>query len=314
MCVADSAVGNLQANEDMILATRPDSSAPALVDGKVLEHCFQPRAVGVGRIGVGQIRVPAKVEFTLRIGSAIQHQPFDVRVGDVARKLPKLCSTGPGFRTELRAFKLTCWMFWESHPEACCLRTCGHITAVSVVGVRDPEGGRRVVGRNQLVGGILTILTLSAPIDSDYGIGRITRSGGIALGQHPQVGKILVAVFHAIFEEEAVADVVVRHIVLNPHIVGAMYRHTAAESVVNRRVLDVLPRRIANQMPMDRIPRKVLVLTHSKELDTGDFHGDPAIAITCPPLNDFSESAEAWIRILRVSIPTSPRSSTPKVT
>ena len=31
--------------------------------------------------------------------------------------------------------------------------------------------------------------------------------------------------------------------------------------------------RIANQMPMDRIPREVLVLTHSKELDTGDLHG-----------------------------------------
>ena len=41
---------------------------------------------------------------------------------------------------------------------------------------------------------------------------------------------------------------------------------------------------------------------------------DPPIAITCPPLNDFSASADAWILILREIIPTSPRSSTPKVT
>ncbi len=69
------------------------------------------------------------------------------------------------------------------------------------------------------------------------------------------------------------ADVVVRHIVLNPHIIGAMYRHAAAVGVVNRGVLNVLPRRIAHQVPMDRIPRQVLVLAHSKELDTGDLHG-----------------------------------------
>ena len=94
----------------------------------------------------------------------------------------------------------------------------------------------------------------------------------MTFGQHPQVPKILVTVFHAIFEEVAVAHVVVCHIVLNPHIVRTVYRHAAAVGIVNRRVLNVLPLRIAHQMPMDRIPRKVLVLTHSKELDTGDLH------------------------------------------
>ena len=68
------------------------------------------------------------------------------------------------------------------------------------------------------------------------------------------------------------AHVVVRHIVLNPHIVGAMDRHAAAVGVVNRRVFDVLRLRIANEMPMNRIPREVLVLTHSEELDTRDLH------------------------------------------
>src|SRR5688572_25134755 len=212
------------------------------------------------------MRVPAKVESALRVGSAIEHHPFDVGVGDVAGKLPNLHSTGPGLRGDLRAFKLTCWMFWKSQPEACCLGTCGHIPAVGIVGVRDPEGGRRVVGRKQLVGGSLTILTWSASVDSDYCICRITGPVGMAPGQYPQVVQILVAVFNAIFEEVAVTDVVEGHIVLNPDIVRTMYRHAATVGVVNRRVLYVLSLRIANQMPMDRIPRKVLVLTHSKEL------------------------------------------------
>ena len=60
------------------------------------------------------MRVPAKVESALRIGSAIEHQPFDIGVGDVAGKLPHLHSTGPGLRGDLRAFKLTYWMFWKS--------------------------------------------------------------------------------------------------------------------------------------------------------------------------------------------------------
>src|SRR5262245_65850641 len=96
MCVADSAVGNLQAVEDMILATSPDGSAPALVDGNVFERGLQPLASGVAGIRKGQIVVTAKVEFALCVGSAIQHEPFDVGVGDVAGKLPEFQSTRPG--------------------------------------------------------------------------------------------------------------------------------------------------------------------------------------------------------------------------
>src|SRR5215472_5908775 len=127
------------------------------------------------------MRVPAKVEFTLRTGSAIKHHPVDVGVGDVAGKLPQLRSTRPGSLTDLCAFKLTRWMFWQSDPEACLLRTCGHIPAVSIVGVRDPEGGRRVVGRNQLIGGILT-----GPGAVNC-ICRITGPGRVTFGQHPEV-------------------------------------------------------------------------------------------------------------------------------
>ena len=76
---------------------------------------------------------------------------------------------------------------------------------------------------------------MTAPsVDSDYCIRRITGPGGMALGQYPQVAQILVAVLHAVFEEVAVTDVVVSHIVLNPDIVRTMYRHAATEGVMNR--------------------------------------------------------------------------------
>src|SRR5205814_8047997 len=98
-------------------------------------------------------------------------------------------------------------MFWKSQSEACCLRSCGHIPAVGIVGVRDPEGGRRVVGRKQLVGGILTLS--AASVGSDYCVCRITGPGGMTLGQQPQVANVLVPVLNAIFEEVAVSNVVV---------------------------------------------------------------------------------------------------------
>ena len=99
---------------------------------------------------------------------------------------------------------------------------------------------------------------------------------GMALGQDPQVVHELVAVLHAVFEEEAVTDVVVGHVVLNAQVIRAMHGHAAAVGVVNRGVLDVLPLRIADQMPVDRIPGKIHVLTHAIELDALDKHLAPA--------------------------------------
>ena len=81
--------------------------------------------------------------------------------------------------------------------------------------------------------------------------------GRMALGQDRQVADELVAVLHAVFEEEAVTDVVVGHVVFNAQVIRAMHGHAAAVGVVNRGILDVLPLRIADQMPMDRIPGKM---------------------------------------------------------
>ena len=85
----------------------------------------------------------------------------------------------------------------------------------------------------------------------------------------------LVAVLRAVFEEEAVTDGVVGHVVLNAQEIRAMHGHTAVVGVVERGVLDVLPFCIADQMPVDRIPGKSQVLAHSIELDALDKHLAP---------------------------------------
>ncbi len=86
----------------------------------------------------------------------------------------------------------------------------------------------------------------------------------------------LVVVLHAVLQEEAVTNIVVGHVVLNVQRNCAMHGHAAAVGVVNGRVLDVLPLRIADQMPMDRIPCQMHVLTHAIELDAIDKHLAPA--------------------------------------
>ena len=77
----------------------------------------------------------------------------------------------------------------------------------------------------------------------------------MALDLDRQVVDELVTVLRAVFEEEAVTDGVVGHVVLNAQEVRAVHGHTAVVGVVERRVLDVLPLCIADQMPVDRILR-----------------------------------------------------------
>ena len=64
--------------------------------------------------------------------------------------------------------------------------------------------------------------------------------GGMALDLDGQVVHELVAVLDAVFEEEAVTDDVVGHVVLDAHVIGAMHGHAAVVGVVDGRVLDVL--------------------------------------------------------------------------
>ena len=63
----------------------------------------------------------------------------------------------------------------------------------------------------------------------------------MTLGLDGQVLDEFVAVLDPVFEEEAVADGVVGHVVLHAQVVGAVHRHAAVVGVVDRGVLDVLP-------------------------------------------------------------------------
>ena len=62
----------------------------------------------------------------------------------------------------------------------------------------------------------------------------------MALGLDRQVVNELVAVLDAVFEEEAVTDGVVGHVVLDAQVIRAMHGHAAVVGVVDRGVPDVL--------------------------------------------------------------------------
>ena len=210
----------------------------------------------------------------IRPGAAVEQETVKVRMGGVALELPHPGSTWEGLRTDLRVFELTNTVRRQGEPETCRVGPRGHVIAVNIVRIGDPESRRRVVGREQDILGVLAgRLEVRAVRRSKRGeVCRVARRVRMTLGQNPQVVDELVAVLHAVFEEEAVTNVVVGHVVFNVQVICAMHGHAAAVGVVNRRVLDVLSLRIADQMPVDRIPGKMHVLTHAIEFDSLDKH------------------------------------------
>ena len=95
----------------------------------------------------------------------------------------------------------------------------------------------------------------------------------MALDLDGEIPDELVAVLDAVFQEEAVTDDVVGHVVLDAQVIRAVHGHAAVVRVVDGGVLDVLALAlIADQMPVDGIPRELQVLTHASELDAFDEH------------------------------------------
>src|SRR5690606_32524875 len=106
-----------------------------------------------------------------------------------------------------------------------------------------------------------------APFSRHPEVRRVTRLRRMALRQDSEVPDEPIARLDAVLEEEAVAYVVVGHVVLDEQVVRAVNRHATVPRVVDRRVLDVLTLRVADQMPVDRVARERQVLTHAIELD-----------------------------------------------
>ena len=210
--------------------------------------------------------------------AAVGHEPVKVGVGNIALELPQPGPARPGVLADLRAFELARRMHRQGVPEARRFGPRGHIVPVGVVRIGDPEGRCRVVGRDQDILGVLAgQIEVLAALHSERA--EVRRDAGFAVGmafgQHAQVVNELVAVLDGVFEEEAVTHIVVGHVVLHPHVVGAMHRHAAAVGVVNRRVLDILPLGVADEVPVDRVAGQMHILTHMIELDARDIHLGP---------------------------------------
>src|SRR5690606_9456268 len=270
MRIPDRVVGQLQVPEYVHLPTGPDAAVAILVGREILDERFLRTGL-VGGIGIGHVRVAADIESALRIGPAVEHQTVEVRVGDVVTELAELHSTRPRIRADLSAFELTYRVLRKRHPEADLIGAGGHVAHVRIVRVGDPERRCRVVGRNQDLIGVLAVASLlgragRGEVRLDARLRRMT------LGLYPQVADELVAVLDAVLEEEAVTDGVVGHVVLDAQEIRAVHGHAAVVGVVDRGVLDVLALRVANQVPVDRIPRERQVLTHSGQLDARDIH------------------------------------------
>src|SRR4030095_7135857 len=199
-----------------------------------------------------------------RTGGEVSHEPVKVRMGDLALELADLRATRPGGLADLRAFELTRRMLREGEPETCRVGTRGHVVAVGVVRIGDPERRRRVIRRDQDVLGVLAgRIEVRAGRRSERGeVSRVAGLGRMTLGLDRQVADVLVAGLDAVFEEEAVTDGVVGHIVLNLQIVRAMHGHAAVEGVVDRGVPDVLALAVTDYMPVDRIPGTRQGLSH----------------------------------------------------
>src|SRR4029079_17495209 len=117
--------------------------------------------------------------------SAVAHETVKVRMGDVALELAELRATWPGGPADLRAFELTRRMLWEGEPETCRVGTRGHVVAVNIVRVGDPEDRHRVVGRDQDILGVLAggLEVQAVRVRSERGeVGRIAGLGRMALG------------------------------------------------------------------------------------------------------------------------------------
>src|SRR5262245_39666003 len=153
MRVANCVVGQLQALVGVHLTAGPHTAIAVLVAGEILEDRLRLRAVRVSGIDKGNMA--AGGEMAIGSGAAVEHEAVKVRMGSVALELPHLGSTWPGLQTGLRVFELTNTVLRQGKPETYRVGPRGHVVAVNIVRIGDPESRRRVVGREQDILGVL---------------------------------------------------------------------------------------------------------------------------------------------------------------
>src|SRR6187200_3084392 len=134
---ADSVVGHLQVLVEVHLTAGPDAAIAVLVAGEILDYGLHLSAVRVSGIDKGNIS--ADGEMAIGPGGAVAHETVKVRMGDVALELAELHAARPGCLAEIRVCKRARRMLREGEPETCRVGTRGHVAAVDVVRVGDPE-------------------------------------------------------------------------------------------------------------------------------------------------------------------------------
>ena len=167
-------------------------------------------------------------------------------MGHVAPECAQRRSARPDGLADVRVLERTLRVLRQRQPETVLVGTGGHIVDEGVVRVGDPVSRHRVVRRQQgvlagqagLPDGLAILVRELSPFAARLvghaGLGRM------ALDLDGEVPDELVAVLDAVFEEEAVTDDVVGHVVLDAQVVRAVHGHAAVVGVVDGGVLDVL--------------------------------------------------------------------------
>ena len=157
---ADRVVGQFQVGVQVHFTAAPDGVIAVLVTGEIVEMCHHYLAVRVGRIGAADKVGAGDTEGVVGPGAAVEHQAIEIGVGDVAAELPQPGPSGPGIGASLRAQERPYAIGRKGHPEACGIRTRGHIIPVDVIRIGDPECRCGIVRGKQDMLGFLAILIL----------------------------------------------------------------------------------------------------------------------------------------------------------
>src|SRR5665213_1989576 len=134
----------------------------------------------------------------------------------------------------------------QRDPESNAHRSRGDVATIAVRGVSDPECRRPKIRREHL-------------------LARYRRAR-----EDAEVVLDRVAVLDSVLEEVAVAEMVVADVSRHDGGIRAVHGHAAIECLPDAAIADVLPRDVAGDVPVERIPRESGLLSHLIELDILD--------------------------------------------
>ncbi len=161
----------------MVFAAAPDRAVAILVAGEVVEFRHHQPALGIGRIGVAGEVGAGDAERAVGRLTAVEDHAVEIGMGDVAAELAHFGPAGPDLVAALLVKEGPRRVRRQGEPEADLVGPGGHVVAVDVVGIGDPERGGRVVRGDQ---DVLGLLALGGLVRED----QVGRHAGQASGWH----------------------------------------------------------------------------------------------------------------------------------